>query len=986
MKANTARYAFYVLFTLSGFSGLIYESVWSHYLKLFLGHSAYAQSIVLATFMGGMAAGAWLSSRWSRRWPNLLLGYAIAEGIIGLCAIVFHQTFVAMNQFAYDTVIPALGSPGAATFVKWAMSALLILPQSILLGMTFPLVAAGMIRMFPQRSGATLSMLYFTNSAGASAGVLASGFFLIERVGLPGTILTAGLLNVGLALVVWLLARRGRLPDAAPAPERAGGAGRGRDLRLFLAIALLTGTASFIYEIGWLRMLSMVFGSSSHAFELMLSAFILGLALGGLWIRRRIDAIAAPMRFLGAVQVVMGLCALATLPLYDLTFGVMQWLLSVLARSDAGYTVFNAASHLIALGVMLPAAFCAGTTLPLITHCLLRSGTGERAIGAVYAANTLGAIAGVIAAVHVGMPMLGLKGLMTFGAGLDIALGLVLLWRVGGARLGFAIAGAIGVGAVSLTLGQVHLDPYKMASGVYRSGQFLDPASATIEYHRDGKTASVSLVRVGSSLAVHTNGKPDASLNVSGIGPPRSDELAQVLSAALPLAANPGAKTAANIGFGSGATSHVLLSSQRLREVDSIEIEPFVVEAARGFMPRNALAYSDPRSRIYFEDAKTFFSIHDKRYDIIISEPSNPWVSGTASLFTDEFYGRIRRHLNEGGVFAQWLQMYEINPSLVASILKALARHFPEFSVYAASDMDFIVLARREGRPELRPEILFAEPMLAAELARISIRTPADLAQHHLATNSALLPYFVSLPVPVNSDYFPILEFRAPRSRFVREWVGLALDLAIEPIPALEMLSDAPAGGGEASAGARTWLRKAQQREVARGILAHLLTGTPDRIPGVPENLQSQMRVARLLLVECVRPDKVGEADGALFVLAKVLTPVLTPRELGPLWRRIQGSTCYSRVSKTEQAWIALYAAVAERDAAAMVRESEALMVAGLRFNPELLEYLIAASVTGRLAQKDKDGARAVWQRHARDFDPVKGSLLEFLRGHLQAG
>ncbi|MGH9576977.1 MAG: hypothetical protein ACRD3R_06025, partial [Terriglobales bacterium] len=146
MKAGKSRYALYVLFTVSGFSGLIYESVWSHYLKLFLGHSAYAQSIVLATFMGGMAAGSWLSSRWSSRWPNLLLGYAIAEGIIGLCALVFHQAFVAMNQFAYDTVIPGLGSPGAATFVKWAMSALVILPQSILLGMTFPLVAAGMIR------------------------------------------------------------------------------------------------------------------------------------------------------------------------------------------------------------------------------------------------------------------------------------------------------------------------------------------------------------------------------------------------------------------------------------------------------------------------------------------------------------------------------------------------------------------------------------------------------------------------------------------------------------------------------------------------------------------------------------------------------------------------------------------------------------------------------------------------------------------------
>ncbi|MBI1966109.1 MAG: fused MFS/spermidine synthase, partial [Betaproteobacteria bacterium] len=264
---------FFLLFTVSGFAGLIYESIWSHYLKLFLGHAAYAQTLVLAIFMGGMALGSWLCSRYSGRWRNLLVGYAAVEAAIGLSALVFHQVFVKVTDFAYDEVMPALGSPLAATALKWTMSAALILPQSVLLGMTFPLMSAGLIRSYPDHTGGTIAMLYFTNSLGAAAGVLASGFVLIALVGLPGTMLTAGILNILLALVIWLIAK-----DMACAPpsllrdER--GATGARGYGLMLAVAALTGAASFIYEIGWIRMLSLVLGSSTHAFELMLSAFI----------------------------------------------------------------------------------------------------------------------------------------------------------------------------------------------------------------------------------------------------------------------------------------------------------------------------------------------------------------------------------------------------------------------------------------------------------------------------------------------------------------------------------------------------------------------------------------------------------------------------------------------------------------------------------------------------------------------------------------
>jgi predicted membrane-bound spermidine synthase len=437
-----SRWTFYVLFTVSGFAGLIYESIWTHYLKLFLGHAAYAQSLVLVVFMGGMAAGAAWCARLSRRLANPLLVYAVVEAIIGAFALAFHPAFVATTDWAYASALPALEHEAAALAAKLVLACLLILPQSVLLGMTFPLMSAGLVRAHPAAPGESVAMLYFTNSLGAAAGVLASGFLLIAWVGLPGTLRVAGALNLFLAFAVWLLAR--------PLPVLGKVSAQTEGSRLLLAVAFFTGLASFIYEIAWIRMLSLVLGASTHSFELMLSCFILGLALGGLAVRRRVDRSASPERLLAWVQLAMGLAALATLPVYDFTFGLMEALMKGLARTATGYVLFNVSGQAIAALVMLPAAFCAGMTLPLITAALLRKGAGEAAIGRVYAANTLGAIAGVLVAVHLGLPLIGLKGTLIAGCAIDIALGVLLLrtsrvaaWRFAG---GFCAAILLAVG------------------------------------------------------------------------------------------------------------------------------------------------------------------------------------------------------------------------------------------------------------------------------------------------------------------------------------------------------------------------------------------------------------------------------------------------------------------------------------------------------------------------------------------------------------
>src|SRR5207244_10750777 len=208
-RRSLARAALFALFAASGFAGLIYESIWTHYLKLFLGHAAYAQTLVLAIFMGGMALGSWISSRCSPRWRNLLAAYAVTEAAIGVLGLVFHEAFTAATALAYDAVLPRLAaSPAAVAAAKWGLSTALILPQSVLLGTTFPLMTAGVLRAFGDRPGRSLAMLYFTSSLGAAAGVLVSGFVLISAVGLPGTVRIAGLINIAVAATVLPLARR----------------------------------------------------------------------------------------------------------------------------------------------------------------------------------------------------------------------------------------------------------------------------------------------------------------------------------------------------------------------------------------------------------------------------------------------------------------------------------------------------------------------------------------------------------------------------------------------------------------------------------------------------------------------------------------------------------------------------------------------------------------------------------------------------------
>ena len=958
------------IFTASGFSGLIYESIWTQYLKLFLGHAAYAQTLVLAIFMGGMAGGSWICSRYSIRWTNLLAGYALAEGLIGLGALLFHPLFTQALQISYNRIIPLFASAAATNAFKWSLSALLILPQSVLLGMTFPLMSAGVIRLAPQRKGRILALLYFTNSIGAAIGVLASGFLLVRWFGLPGTIGLAGLINIAIALSVWLLSKRqpgepgGAGVVTGPTPERAV-----EGYKLLLAASFVTGAASFIYEIGWIRMLNLVMGSSTHAFELMLSAFILGLAGGGLWIQKRIDTLAVPARMLALVQIAMGFFALASLPLYGYTFDVMRWLVNTLGRTNQGYLIFNLSSSAIAMAIMLPATLCAGMTLPLITYSLLKRGGGEQCIGAVYAANTLGAILGIFFAIHVGLPLFGLKDLLTFGAACDISLGVLLCWvaAVYPSRRGPVVATVFSLGAVAIALFFFQLDPYKMTSEVYRTGGLLSPAEIEFKYYRDGKTATIStfLEKETGIVAINTNGKTDASINMAAGGRPSGDEPTMILAAVLPMAFHPRAERVANIGLGSGLTTQTLLGNPQLKRVDTVEIEPSVVEAAQSFRPRVDLVYTDPRSHIFIEDAKTFFSVHGEKYDLIISEPSNPWVSGVAGLFSREFYELINHHLTADGLFVQWIQLYEVDNDIVLSVLKAISAHFSDFAVYAAHDRDMLIVAKKQGMlAGLDPSVL-QMPQISSALSRIYIKGIQDIALRKIGSKQFLGKLIESSPVPANSDYYPFVDQQAGRTRFLQANGYDFHSLSQSLLPFSEMLTGSAPAWDVTEVSFPSFYIKSQAIYKAMALRDYSLTGSfGSQYGNVPPAVQRQAGQFRRIFYDYPAGRNENDRFADLFNTATDLVPYLRPQELALLWAKLEAAPGARFLSEAERSWIALFQTVGSRDPAAMVRLAKTILESGQAKTPEALRFLVATGITGYLMQQDRPGALRLWSAY----------------------
>jgi spermidine synthase len=721
--------------------------------------------------MGGMALGAWIAGVWLKRIRNCLKWYGFVEIALGIAALIFHSLFQLYINFSYETVLPFLNNPVLIFCYKWITSSLIILPQSMLLGSTFPLMAAGFIRRFPGKDGYTVTFLYFANTFGASIGVLLSGFVLIGSVGLHGTIVTAGVIDsiVGF-LILYICWKDKYIPatiSAEPSNDVNDSSGTEEVKKTHLILIVFAGAtaaASFIYEIGWIRMLSLVLGSSTHSFEMMLSSFILGMALGSFFIRNKIDKIKSIPSVLVIVQVIMGATALISILVYSSMFHLMKFVMAALSKSDQGYVLFNIFSDAICMLVMLPSTICAGMVLPLIVHFFYRSGRGEENVGRVYAINTFGGIIGVIAAVWILMPFVGVRFLVTIGALIDMGIGLYVLFNfkeLQESRLRtFLPALAIAVTIVTVAFGRI--DPILMSSGVFRNGKILtDKKVLSI---KDGRTATVALYQVDNHIVLSTNGKVDASVDIqNGVS---GDEYTMSLAAVIPLAILSDSCDAAVIGMGSGMTAHYMLMDSTIKGVDVVEIEPAMVEAARHIGKKVENTFNDPRSHIYIDDAKTFFSSQNKKYDLIVSEPSNPWVSGVSGLFSKEFFERIRCHLNDRGVLVQWFHQYESDITILSSIFRALRHYLPNYQVYTAGT-DLIVIAAKDSSMDLSiKRDVFKFPSVQTSMSELHFQSIEDLRVMHYCSGNMFNKLLNVYDVRENSDYNPYVDLYAVKHRF----------------------------------------------------------------------------------------------------------------------------------------------------------------------------------------------------------------------------
>ena len=767
----------YFLFALSGFAGLIYEGSWARYLKLFLGHSSYGQVLTLCIYMGGLAIGSFVAGKMVEKVRRPLLGYAAVELAIGIGGVAYHPLYNLLTGFFFDSEwVAGLGFTGAEV-AKVVLATGSTLPIAIAVGMTFPFIAAGLMR----KSGAEVSlpMLYFTNSFGSAIGILVTSYMLIPELGNHVTLCVAASINFLLAMVfgfIGFMTSPTREEDEEDLPFVGEGSVEREPLNedyvaehklamppksMWFWIAGITGLTSFIYEIVWIRLLSLLMGSSSHSFDQMLSAFILGLAIGSAVSGKLLKK--DSLVVLSMAQILMAFFALCTLYFHKPFWGMMNEANQIFNPTNDGYVCWSLFKYALSVLWMVPTSFFAGMTLPLITIILTRAFRSEAPIGKVYGWNTVGSIIGSAGGGLLLLPLLQLKGALVLAAVLDFAIGFFLLvfYRK---RFRYSVPFYVICAFMILPSIFIGFDPHLITSGAFRAYKNLHPDEKIIV--RDGKTATISFHESEVHYYIKTNGKADASLGKNRENPIEGDELTQAATAFMPMAMKTEPYDAAMVGFGSGMGAHYLLADPLLKDFDCVEIEQEMMDLAKGFYPWNSRGYDDPRIHIYIDDAQTFFLTNRRKYDLMISVPSNPWVSGVASLFSHEFYTKMRRYIKPGGLWVQWIQTYEFNDQLFLNILKALDVAFPYVSLYKApEEPDIIIIASDEPVFQKGIGRFSTDPVLVKEFNRIH-RDPEFFGEQNFLFTSKMVKSLLDGVAP-NSIFTPIVDNKAEEARFV---------------------------------------------------------------------------------------------------------------------------------------------------------------------------------------------------------------------------
>jgi spermidine synthase len=828
------RRLFVVLYAASGAAALVYEVTWTRLLTLQLGHTVAAASTVLAAFMGGLAAGAWIAGRTftlrntgepaTDRTPRSLRTYALLEVIVAICALLL--------PFALAASVPVLAwayadgsAPVPFALVRVAISLALLGIPAAAMGATFPIAADWSSRDGAEPNAAGL--LYAVNTAGAAIGAIAAGFFLIPALGLRGTTWVGVFLNLTAAAGAWWLGSRSeetaeiaKGAEVSVSRNKKNKTGSAPALRsphsprfppivspaLACAAAGLSGFAALIYEVAWTRLLALVIGPTTYAFATMAAAFISGLAIGSALGARLARRVERPAVWLSAMLVVSAMAACGAAWLTATRVPLM--VAGLVADPAAAFTRVIVVQALGTAVLLLPMTLALGATFPLALAVAGSGSSAGRDAARVYTANTIGAIAGALLAGFALVPALGLR--LTFQAAAVIgAIGGAACLAValrdtprtanderrttnaerrtpngeprtsvqsaaqssGVRRSAFVVPAAIAVVAVVAILSLPTWDPALLASGAYKYAPYLGAENVdtvlragTLEYYKEGAAATVSVRRLTGTTSLAIDGKVDASN--------AGDMLTQRMLGLLPVLVHGRARDICIIGLGSGVTLGSALSSGVVEHADVVEISPEVVEASHFFDRESGSALTKPGVRLIVGDGRSHLLLTPQRYDVIVSEPSNPWMAGVASLFTREFFEAARARLKPEGLLCQWAHTYDISPEDLRSIVRTFGSVFPQGTLWMVGGGDLLLIGAKEG--EILPRL---GAVASGSRKGTAAATLVDVGIAEGTAPFAMLSQFAGGPgelekygsgALIQTDDRTALEYSAPRGIYGR--------------------------------------------------------------------------------------------------------------------------------------------------------------------------------------------------------------------------
>jgi spermidine synthase len=773
-------------FVLSGATGLIYEVLWARMLGLVFGATTLAVSTVLAAFMGGLALGSMLAGRIGAKIARPIRAYGLLEIGIALYALAVPFMFALMEELY--VILWHQFSPSFFVFslLRFLLSCLLLLIPTTLMGATLPVLSAALLRS-QEANRTSVTKLYTCNLVGAIFGSIAAGFFLLPTLGVRGTIYVASIINIIIGIAAIITDRRLESSSSElselPAGEDIDTVGTDRLVRtdpvkFWLFCAFVSGFVTFSIQVAWTRLLAMIIGSNTYAFSVTLALFLLGLSVGAYLVARltlgvKLRATLMKFELLTALSLVVCIFVINKIPALLVAIG-----LRLNISTWGGLLALQIGS--VALLVLLP-AFLMGTIMPLVL-AWAGSHMGNRSvqlIGRSYAVNTLGAIAGALSAGFVLIPKTSTRFTIIFAVALCLVVA-GMAYEPKSESKDRDLRKALSAGAtVTLIVLVFFLAPRMnladFSVGAYESlvrvlaksrGATADSASERNErgehkllMYEEGQTSTVSVRKDWDVTSLAINGRTNAS--------DREDMPTQVMLGQLPLLVARNTRSGLVVGFASGVSVGSMLQSS-IESLECVELEPATINASRFFEHVNNRPLDDPRLRLIIDDARSYLRVTPKRYDMIVSEPSHPWVPGVANLFTTEFFTLSRDRLAEDGIFVQWVQIYQLSTDSLRSVLRTFQYVFPYVLVFrvegATKGKDLILIGSKTPLTLNQLPARMTDSRMLIELARIGIKNEADVRARLVCDQTRLAPAVAG--AVINTDNNMHVETTAPREAF----------------------------------------------------------------------------------------------------------------------------------------------------------------------------------------------------------------------------